>query len=654
MTKSFSKTLYQKLIEHMNEAVWMGDKNECTIYANPKFCEIMEYSLKEIIGKESYDFWDKESAETVRKINANDRKNGVSSSYTGTLISKSGKRIPVLLNGTPLPDGGTIGIMTDLTKLEEKDSIYKTLIENMNEAVWMGDKNEHTQYANPKFCEIMGYTLNEILGKESYDFWDENSGKIVQNVNARDRKNGVGSSYQGVLISKTGKRIPVLLNGTPLPDGGTIGIMTDLTELEKKESIFKMLIEHMSEAVYLTDNKARIVYANPGFCTMMEYSLDEVFEKSEYTFWDKESVQKIHDVNSRERKKGQSSHYEGVLVTKHGQEIPVFVSGSPLPDGGTIGICTDLREIQKKEEEKKILSNALQFTTDAIVLFNHSGIVKLWNSGAEMMFGYKKIEIEGKSLQKIFPGKDLSDIFHGQKVLHNFELTGKHKNNTEIFVSATLTSLSHETCDKEGDKCSYLLIARDITNQHKFEEELTIKYQKLKDSYNQFGIIRRQMDYVFELLDVAENASSLKGIADFIVSAIIMLTRVDACVLRKYNPKKDTMDLLACAGVTDAWEGTYSFPLKNTLAEKAFESGIPLKIIDVSKEPKYRTPSLARKHNLCSLLLIPLKYHSQRVGALWLYATPDKKLEIFENEFIEKYAQLVEMILGIIDQKGQN
>ncbi len=58
----------------MNEAVWVGDENERTIYANPRFCEIMEYTLEEMLGRESYDFWDQESAETVRKTNTSKRK----------------------------------------------------------------------------------------------------------------------------------------------------------------------------------------------------------------------------------------------------------------------------------------------------------------------------------------------------------------------------------------------------------------------------------------------------------------------------------------------------------------------------------------------------------------------------------------------------
>ena len=42
--------------------------------------------------------------------------------------------------------------------------LYRRLVDHMNEAVWMGDKYERTMYVNPKFCELMGYTLDEVIG----------------------------------------------------------------------------------------------------------------------------------------------------------------------------------------------------------------------------------------------------------------------------------------------------------------------------------------------------------------------------------------------------------------------------------------------------------------------------------------------------------
>lgn len=523
--------------------------------------------------------------------------------------------------------------------------LYRPLVEHMNEAVWVGDKNERTLYANPKFCELMEYSLPEMLGRESYDFWDKASAERVRWTNKHHRALGVSSSYEGNLQTKSGKLIPVLLSGASLPNGGTIGIMTDLRELKKSESLFKKLIENMNEAVWMGDAAEKTVYANPKFCQMLGFRLEEILGKESFYFWDKETAKRVRWINVHHRMKGMSSSYEGNLLTKSEKKIPVLVSGTPLPDGGTYGIITDLSELKEKEQARRVLSSAVEYATDAIVIFDNTGKVISWNKGAKIIFGYKKDEIIGQALDRIFPKEGLVTLLEHSRILYNVELRGIHKNRHPVSISATLTPIVSE--DKKSITFC-LLIARDITTQKKFEEELAIKYQKMKEAYNKFGVIRRQMDYVFEILELCDGNHDEKGIADYIVSSLIMLTRADACVLRLYNPRRNTLDYLSSFGVGIEWQGKANIPLDGSLGEQAFQNHQSIKIIDVAREPRYRSASLAKKNKLCSLLLIPLQFQSKPIGTLSLYTRPEKKLEIFENEFIEKYAKLIEIILWML------
>lgn len=527
----------------------------------------------------------------------------------------------------------------------DAEPLFRRLIEHMNEAVWVGDENELTVYANPKFCEIMEYSLSEMLGRPSYDFWDAESAERVLNVNKTKRKHGVTSSYEGTLVSKNGSKIPVLLSGAPLPNGGTIGIMTDLRELKKRDSLYRTLVERMNEAIWMGDSNEHTVYANPKFCELVGYSLEEMIGRESYEFWDEETKERVRQVNFQKRKKGLSSSYEGNLLTKNGQKIPVLVSGTPSPEGGTMGIITDLRELKQKEESEKILNTAIRYASDGIIIFDDKGEIKSWNKGAKIIFGYKSDEVIGMSVSRIFEGDDIEEVLKDEKIRYNLELTGVNKNKNPVSISATLTPIFSE--DKHT--ITYcLLIARDITSQNKFEEELALKYEKLKQAYNQFGILRRQMDYIFELLDFFSENQDRRAMANYFVTSIIMLTRVDACVLRVYNEKKNSLELLSSFGVGRDWKGKATLKFSKSLAEKAFAKETPLKIIDVSKDSRYQSKHLAKKNNLCSLLLIPLHFRDKPVGTLSLYVSPDRKLALFENEFIEQYSKLIEFALGAL------
>ena len=142
----------------------------------------------------------------------------------------------------------------------------RALIDNMDLAAWMGDKDERTIYANQKFCELIECPLEEMIGKSSYGFWTPESAKKVRHVNATDRKKGINSSYEGELITRSGKIIPVRLNGTPLPDGATVGIMEDLREIRKKDEEIKRLFHDLVEgspiATFVVNMDHKVVYWN--------------------------------------------------------------------------------------------------------------------------------------------------------------------------------------------------------------------------------------------------------------------------------------------------------------------------------------------------------------------------------------------------------
>lgn len=121
----------------------------------------------------------------------------------------------------------------------------KTIIDNAPVAIWMGDSLERTVYANSRFEDLAGYRLEEILGRESYDFWSPESIPTIQENN-EIRKKGEKSTYEAELVSKDREKIPVRLTGVPIPNG-TVAMMLDLREL-RKEEFQREALQRLSES----------------------------------------------------------------------------------------------------------------------------------------------------------------------------------------------------------------------------------------------------------------------------------------------------------------------------------------------------------------------------------------------------------------------
>lgn len=633
--------IYKLFFKELNEGLWLGDEKLDTLYVNPKACELSGYSFEELIGKNALDLLDSRTKREAQYFQRKNLKEPIRLSYEGFLIRKDGTKIPINLSSTVLLDGKTFCVFTDLRKQKSRESIYKTLVEQINEAIWIGDDEGHTIYINPKYSELTGYSLEERITKKTYGILDEKTKKIMKLVDQKNRMERSFSDYEGCIIAKNKELIPVRFNSSPLPEKGRICIVTDLREQKQKESIYKKLVENMNEAVWMGDKNEKTIYANPKFCELVGYEQKEIIGNTSYRFWDEESRKRVLNVNLNERKKGISSSYEGVLLNKNKEKIPVFLSGTSLPEGGTIGIMTDLRQLKAKEATEMILKKAVEHSSDAIIITNYDLKVKFWNQGAKILFGYKKKEIIEKSLSKIFD-LDIIKRYFEQKKLNEFELNGIHKNKKHFPVSVTFTS---QKKDKKSNS-SYLIIARDISQQTKIEEELLLKYEKIKDAYNYLGVMRRQKDYIFELLDFANSSADEKSLANFIVNSIIMLTKVDASHLCLYNPKTNITEMLASFGLSSDWLGQANKDYEGSFLQKAFEQRMPLKILDLARKRKEKIAYLARKDGLTSALIIPLIKKDKLVGCLALYVKGERKLEIFENSFIEKYAKIIALVIA--------
>src|SRR3970282_1707984 len=87
-----SEKKYRQIVETAQEGIWLIDENHKTTFVNDKMCQILEYTQKEMIGKEIFYFMDEEGKQLATKL-MEGKKAGKSDNRTFKYISKSGKEI---------------------------------------------------------------------------------------------------------------------------------------------------------------------------------------------------------------------------------------------------------------------------------------------------------------------------------------------------------------------------------------------------------------------------------------------------------------------------------------------------------------------------------------------------------------------------------
>jgi len=134
-----------------------------------------------------------------------------------------------------------------------------------------------------------------------------------------------------------------------------------------------------------------------------------------------------------------------------------------------------------------IYRQIIENSQDAILFADREGIIDLWNSGAEAIFGYTKEEVRGKSLDLIVPEKLRQRHWDGyQKVMKTgktrygkelLKVPAIRKDGTGISVEFTIVLVRNPRNEIIGTAA----IIRDVTERWKQEKELKQKLKLLEN-----------------------------------------------------------------------------------------------------------------------------------------------------------------------------
>ena len=115
---------------------------------------------------------------------------------------------------------------------------------------------------------------------------------------------------------------------------------------------------------------------------------------------------------------------------------------------------------------------------DAIIFVDKEGLVRLWNAGAEAMFGYRAAEMEGRSLDRIVPEPLRARHNEGfRRVMATGEsryatdllaVPGLRQDGARISLEFTITLIK----DDAGQVLGAAAIMRDVTIRWQREQEL--------------------------------------------------------------------------------------------------------------------------------------------------------------------------------------
>ena len=422
---------YRRIIEKIQDVYYRADLEGNLIMASPSIEKTLGYSPESIIGSNIAEVFYKNPDKRQELMDQLEKEDEVQN-YEVILIHKDGTPIPILSSSHFIYDkkGDRIGIegtFTDITErkkaeeaLRESEEKFRSVVENAPIGIFIVNDRFQFIYANEMFGSILGYSQEEIPGKDFRDHLDEESKQIVTDRYIK-RQNGekITPKYEIRAIHKSGKTIllEIRVSVITTKDGQrrTIGQVLDITEqrknqiqlreneekLKASEEKFRTLTNQLPVGVYRTTQEGTFIYFNSQLTSMLGYDNNELYDISVPDLyvdkndrdWGIEYLKKNPEgVQQREIK----------LMTKQGSIIIVNDTINVTMDQqGNIkyfdGVLEDITDRKKTEtalrESEEKFRKLAHTTSTAILLYQDEKWIYA-NPAAERISGYTEKELK--------------------------------------------------------------------------------------------------------------------------------------------------------------------------------------------------------------------------------------------------------------------
>ncbi len=372
-----TKELYEIVINNMHDTVVLVDRMGIINFVSPSVKRLFGYDPEEVIGTHILEFVHPEDRKFIEgKLKEPGKTQRL---FECRVITKNGEirycqatSEPVYRNGIIVGFAGSIRDITEVKKVEkellESEEKFRMLAEKSVVGIYL-IQDMNFVYVNPKFAEIFGYEVHEMIGRSVLDFIHPDDKELVRrNIELRVRGDVDSINYSLKIVRKDGQVRFVEVYGSRIAYRGrpaVIGTLIDRTEeikLREKLEEYRRFYENAEDMFFIIDSAGKFVEVNPRFAEMMRCSKEELIGLTARPFVDPNEIDWVRE-NFRRVLNGERVRYKAKAIAKNGREFIMEVTLWPIIENGRVvgaeGILRDITEREKLEERLKELNRFL-------------------------------------------------------------------------------------------------------------------------------------------------------------------------------------------------------------------------------------------------------------------------------------------------------
>jgi PAS domain S-box-containing protein len=254
--------------------------------------------------------------------------------------------------------------------LSDSEMRYRRIVDTSSEGIWQLDQENKTVFVNPRMAEMLGYSVEEILGKSFLNFLLETDKKSVDD-RLEQLQTLIRQPYDIQLCRKDGSILWGMVSTRPILDEagqycGRLKMVMDISDRKQAEKILKFqsqVLGEIHDAVITTNVQGIIQTWNHGAEELYEYSAAEMIGQSVSILYFIEDLQKMQTLVFDPLLKQERYQLELRNRSKSGREIYVRLRLSTLrdQDGNILSIIGCSNNISDRKKYEQELLESRQF-----------------------------------------------------------------------------------------------------------------------------------------------------------------------------------------------------------------------------------------------------------------------------------------------------
>lgn len=340
----------------------------------------------------------------------------------------------------------------EITEAVRFRAIYDAVIRT--QAVVEFEKDGTIIHANDIFLKMMGYRLEEVVGRHHSMFVATSDRKSIEYRNLWTQL-AQGEPFSGQVrrLSKSQQEIWLQAHYTPLFDAkgriiGGVKVATDVTDtvkLRKNAETLSLVANETSNAVIICDAQRKIRYVNPGFTRTTGYTPEEALGRSPGSFLqglhtDPKTVEHIREKLGR----AEPLYEEIYNYQKSGDGHWISLAIDPVHDEagqltGFVSIQAEIDETKKVAVEQQAKLDAVGRTTVMVDWADPDGTA---SAVSEYLQGLGKVGARTDvSLSELLTADEVRGLRTGERMARRLRWPTTSHRPREIWLDAVFTTV---------------------------------------------------------------------------------------------------------------------------------------------------------------------------------------------------------------------